>query len=84
MFKIFLGKQPQKFLINAENELRDRIWKKLDELKENPFPSDVKRIEGKKEKAFRVRVGNYRIEYIVLHQEKEIVVFKIEKRPKAY
>jgi len=84
MFNLFLGKQPQKFLANSEKELRLRIWKKLDELKENPFPSDVKRVEGKKEKSFRVRVGGYRVEYIVLTKEKEIIIFEIEKRQRAY
>ena len=84
MFNLFLAKQPQKFLRNAEKELRDRIWKKLNELKENPFPSDVKRVEGRKEKAFRVRVGGYRIEYVVLQNEKEILVSEIEKRERAY
>ena len=47
------------------NELFDRIIKKLETLKANPFPSDVKRVVGRKEKAFRVRVGKYRILYVV-------------------
>ena len=56
IFDIFLGPKPERFLKKAEKELRQRIWKKLDELKQNPFPSDVIRVVGRKEKAFRVRV----------------------------
>ena len=67
MFDIFLGPQPEKFLKKADKELRERIWKKLDELKQNPFPSDVVRVVGRKEKAFRVRVGAYRIQYYIFH-----------------
>jgi len=55
MFDIFLGPQPEWFLKKAEKELRQGIWKKLDELKQNPFPSDVKRVVGKKDKIFRAR-----------------------------
>ena len=84
MFDIFLGPQPEKFLKKAEKELRQRIWKKLDELKLNPFPSDVVRVVGRKERAFRVRVGDYRIQYYVLQDEKQIAVFDIDKRGRAY
>ena len=84
MFDIFLGPQPERFLKKAEKELRQRIWKKLDELKQNPFPSEVVRVVGRKEKAFRVRVGAYRIQYYVFQDKKEIAVFDIDKRERAY
>ena len=84
MFDVFLGPQPEKFLKKADKELRQRIWKKLDELKQNPFPSDVVRVVGRKEKAFRVRVGAYRIQYYVFQDKKEIVIFDIDKRERAY
>ena len=84
MFSIFLSNQPQKFLKKLEREVRLRIWEKLDELKLNPFPSEVVRVVGKKQKAFRVRVGAYRIQYTVLHETKEIVIFDIDKRERAY
>jgi mRNA interferase RelE/StbE len=84
MFDIFLGPQPERFLKKADKKLRLRIWKKLDELKQNPFPSDVVRVVGRKEKAFRVRVGAYRIQYYVFQDKKEIAVFDIDKRGRAY
>ena len=84
MFDIFLGPQPEKFLKKIDKELRQRIWEKLDELKLNPFPSDVVRVVGRREKAFRVRVGAYRIQYYVFKDKKEIAVFDIDKRERAY
>lgn len=84
MFEIFLGPQPERFLKKANKELRFRIWKKLDELRQNSFPSDVVRVVGRKEKAFRVRVGDYRIQYYVFQDKKEIAVFDIDKRERAY
>ncbi len=73
MFDIFLGPQPERFLKKAEKEL-----------KQNPFPSEIVRVVGRKEKAFRVRVGRYRIQYYVLQDKKQIVVFDINKRERAY
>ncbi len=84
MFQIFFGHQPQKFLKKCDEILYARLIKKLDELIDNPFPPDVKRVVGKKSKAFRVRVGDYRIKYVVFHEKNEILVFDIDKRPRAY
>ena len=84
MHSIFLGPPSQRFLNKADKELRNRIWEKLDELKINPFPKGVEQVLGKKEKSFRVRVGKYRIQYVVLKDVKQVVVFDIDKREKAY
>ena len=58
--------------------------KKLETLKENPFPSDVIRVVGRKEKVFRVRVGKYRILYVVFDDKKEILVTDIDRRESVY
>ena len=84
MYDISFGAQPEKFLKKTDKELRLRIWEKLNELKFNPFPSEVVRLVGRKEKAFRVRVGDYRIQYYVFQEKKEILVFDIDKRGRAY
>jgi mRNA interferase RelE/StbE len=44
----------------------------------------MKRVVGAKEKTFRVRVGGYRILYIVLLDENVVVIVNIDKKPKAY
>ena len=84
MHSISLGSQPQNFLKSLDKELRLRIQDKLDELKLNPFPKGVEQVLGKKEKSFRVRVGKYRIQYIVLKEKGEIVIFNVDKRERSY
>ncbi len=83
-YRIVLASAPQKFLDKLGNELFDRIMKKLETLKVNPFPSDVKGVVGRKEKAFRVRVGKYRILYVVFDDKNEILVTDIDKRESVY
>ena len=73
-----------KFLNKCENILYDRITKRLRFLRENPFPSDSKFIKGKDEKVFRLRVGDYRIFYIVDYEKNLLFIIDIKKRPKAY
>ncbi len=50
----------------------------------NPFPQDVKRVGGRKEKVFRVRVGDYRIQYVVFYEENILLVSDADKRSRAY
>ena len=44
----------------------------------------MKRVVGTKEKAFRVRVGGYRVLYLVLLDENIVLVVNIDKKAKAY
>ena len=84
MFKVQLDAQPTKFLRKADRILLKRLGKKIDSLKKDPVPHDAKRILNRKELVFRVRVGEYRIIYVVYHKENNVFIFKIEKRSRAY
>lgn len=84
MFKVEFSSFAKKFLKKSSKELVSRIIDKIEKLLEDPFPSDVKRIVNRKEKVFRVRVGDYRIQYCVIHEKNLIFVFDIDKRARAY
>ncbi|HLC32268.1 MAG TPA: type II toxin-antitoxin system RelE/ParE family toxin [Candidatus Nanoarchaeia archaeon] len=84
MFELRLAPPAQKFLDKAETIVYDRIIKKLKDLANEPFPSDCKRVVNRTEKTFRVRIGGYRILYVVIHEKKEILIADIDKRPHAY
>ncbi len=83
-FEVHLSNRAEKFLITCSKELYNRIYNKLKKLEKDPFPQDVKRVIGQKDKTFRVRVGDYRILYVVFLDENVILVVNIDKRPKAY
>jgi mRNA interferase RelE/StbE len=84
MFKILIGHPSRRFLKKCERGVYDRIVKKIKRLALDPFPSDSKRVVGRKEKVFRVRVGDYRIQYVVFYDKNEILISDIDKRPRAY
>ncbi len=84
MFEVTLDKQADKFLKKCEKILFDRIVNKLGELALNPVPHDSKRVQGYSEPTFRIRIGDYRALYRVNHEEKRIVVVKVDNRERVY
>jgi|TARA_Y100000310_G_scaffold294083_1_gene324249 mRNA-degrading endonuclease RelE of RelBE toxin-antitoxin system len=86
MFSIELKKPAFKFLksVKDKNLLR-KISNKIDELRENPFPKDIERVEGFKDvKVFRVRAGDYRILYFIDYGASKVYIEKIDKRGRVY
>jgi len=86
MFSVRFEKPAEKFAERLKDKiLLKRILNKIERLKENQFPSETVRVEEyKKDKVFRVRVGDYRILYYVNYDESLIVVINIDKRPRVY
>ena len=84
MFSVEFGSEAKRFLKKADKELARRIVEKIEKLKIEPFPADVKRVVGKKDKIFRVRVGDYRIQYSVFYGKNTIFISDIDKKERAY
>jgi mRNA interferase RelE/StbE len=84
MFEIKFDKPAEHFLGNCENDLFDRICKKIEILKGNPVPHDSKRVANYNLPTFRIRIGKYRALYRINYESKLIVIVKIDKRDKVY
>ena len=84
MFKILLSSHSKKFLKKSDKQLSQRLINKIKELSHDPFPTDSKRVVGRKDKVFRVRVGSYRIEYVVYYEVNEVLITDIDKRERIY
>ena len=84
MFKVLLGAPSRRFLKKCEDGVYQRIIEKLRYLSVDPFPADVKRVVNSKEKVFRVRVGDYRVQYAVYQDKNEVLITDIDKRSRAY
>ncbi len=83
-FELAFATPAARFLKKAEKRLHDRMVEKLNKLAVEPFPPDAKRVVGRAEKVFRVRVGDYRILYVVYFEERKILVADIDKRSRIY
>ena len=82
MYTVSFEKQVLKFLSKLDKNTSKRIIDKIKLLKDNPFPSDSKKLVNI-EKSFRIRVGKFRILYRI-EKRKIIIVFMIDKRDKVY
>lgn len=80
--KVYLSTRAKKALEVAGPELRARLESKISELCETPYPAGCKKLKGAPN-SYRLRVGDYRVLYLMLHEE-EILVFKIAPRGSAY
>jgi len=84
MLNVEFGSLAKRFLKNCNKDLQERILAKIEKLRENPFPQEVKRVEGKKDKIFRVRVGKYRILYAVFLEQNALLIADIDDRESVY
>ena len=61
-----------------------RIVKSIDSLSKNPRPAGVKKLKGQSEDLYRVRVGDYRVVYVIDDGVKIVDVRKIGHRKDIY
>ena len=57
---------------------RTRILAALEEMRENPFHGDIRKLQGLP--GFRRRVGNWRILFELVTERRHVVVAAIERR----
>jgi len=84
MVDIEFASQPRKFLKKCDKTTQQRIVNKIEDLRNNPFPRDSRKVEGREEKTYRVRVGDYRILYSLYIEKNLLFISIIDKRSKAY
>jgi mRNA interferase RelE/StbE len=80
--KIFLSSKADKQLKKLPSKMYEVIINRIEALKENPFPSGVKKLEARE--GWRTRIGDYRILYTVDLTRKEITVLSVVHRKEAY
>jgi mRNA interferase RelE/StbE len=84
MYEIEVSNSSKRSLKKADKNLCERVLERIKKLRENPFPKDCKRVEGRKEKIFRVRVGKYRIMYTLFKEQNKLLILDIDKREGIY
>ncbi|MBI5599268.1 MAG: type II toxin-antitoxin system RelE/ParE family toxin [Deltaproteobacteria bacterium] len=75
---------------SAERDLRNidkqdipRLIEAVEELANNPFSHQCRKLEGV-ESSYRIRVGNYRIIYQVDTTKKSVTIFHVRHRKDVY
>lgn len=82
-YKIFYRKSVFKELKILDKKTNQRILKTIELLVSNPRPANSKKLKSQEE-IFRVRVGDYRILYLISDAEKQIIITSVLHRKEAY
>ena len=85
-YHIFLTRKAKKQLEKLEKEIQKQIKEKLHEIENNNKPLyeyDIVKLQNEKNK-YRLRIGDYRILFEYIKQEKEIIIFAILPRKNSY
>ena len=82
-YSIYFNRRIKKLLERLDKSQKERIRTRLLSLSKDPFIGDVKKVEGR-ENVYRVRIGDYRVLYLLDRKEKEIYVVKIDNRSRVY
>jgi len=61
----------------------ERVMKRIEKLKDEPFPHGVDKLETV-ERLYRIVVGDYRIVYEVVTQAKQIMILYVRHRRDVY
>ena len=81
--KIEFGTKALKFLSKLDRDGKERVFKRIKELGNDPFPSDVKKIKGERD-VYRIRIGAFRVLYKIISKNDTILIFRVDKRSRVY
>lgn len=81
-YRVKLTKRAEEELAKLPKTTLKRIDAKIEQLKQDPRPRGVKKLRVKE--GYRVVVGDYRILYTVNDQAKEVRIYRIRHRGRAY
>jgi mRNA interferase RelE/StbE len=73
-----------KDLMKLPSDAQDRIREAIEELRENPRHRGVEKLTDSKIQEYRIRVGKYRIKFLIQDEILLIFVIKIGLRKNVY
>ena len=82
LYRIIIKPSAQKDLDRLPDKELKRILTRFGQLKMNPRPIGVQKLSD--DEGYRVRIGNYRILYIINDKIKNIFIYRIKHRKDVY
>ncbi len=83
-YVVYFKETARKELYKLPDKVLKKVLSAIDGLSNDPRPPGVKKLKGKGENLWRIRVGDYRVIYLVDDQIRIINVRKIGNRKDVY
>jgi mRNA interferase RelE/StbE len=81
-YAVILRRSAEKELDRCPDKVRHRIARRLLELESTPRPHGVQKLQG--HDGYRIRVGDYRVLYLIDDEAKTIEVLAVGHRREVY
>lgn len=81
-YRIFLKRSAEKELDAIQRQVWGRVQRKILALSNNPRPVGVQKLQG--QSAYRIRVGDYRILYVIDDTAKRVEIVAVGHRREVY
>ena len=82
MYVVKLKRSAEKELEKLPASIHDKIITTLLALKDDPRPRNSKKLHGRE--GWRIRVGDYRVLYLILESEKIMEIISVAHRKEVY
>ncbi|MFQ6052246.1 MAG: type II toxin-antitoxin system RelE/ParE family toxin [Candidatus Hydrothermarchaeota archaeon] len=85
MYQIILHRRAANFYDKLSDKQKNRISKAIDKLKDNPlYDTDIKKLRGKLKGKHRLKIGSFRIVYLVDKERNRVIIESIGPRGDIY
>ena len=81
-YKVYLSKRAEKDLDNLSDLVANPILSAIANLAEEPRPKGCKKLKGRE--GYRIRIGNYRVIYIISDRQLIVEVIALGHRKDIY
>jgi len=81
-YKLLVTRQFEKDIKKLDKSIRERILKKIEELKTRPL--SFKALHGILKGKYSLRIGDYRVIYVVDDKKKIVTIFCVDHRGRIY
>ena len=80
--RLYLSKRANRELSKLPNLLAKTIETHIQNLSEHPYPTNCKKLQG--EDNWRIRIGSFRVIYMIDTKRKEITILRVADRKTIY
>ncbi len=80
--KVVYNRSAEKEILSLEKILAQRIARKIVDLQLDPYPHGYEKLSG--EGGYRIRIGDYRVVYLIDKKSKVLTITKIKHRREVY
>jgi mRNA interferase RelE/StbE len=85
LYAVSFRRSAEKDLQRLDGGIQGRVLEAVDGLADNPRPWGYRKLEGRRrDDAFRIRVGDYRVIYVVDDKAKMVTVERVRHRREVY